>query len=884
MVSVDGVARRGDVEPGPPALARERSSDSLDFAPDGSGRPAESSSPGALGRDEDDDLAVAEVVEDLVRERSASARRGRASKSKTGSNATPARARANAPPPPRARPRAEPKPRPAVNISPSVFRPPIRVVHVSRGEPRDHDDDANDDAHDEDDPRAAEDGVGNGIGISGDDISVEKESSPGAGGAARRRRRVIPPSRILDARAIMDACAASRPSECFRANLTGRRLAAVDAEELRYLSSHVSRLRVCDNRLEGEDVAALASLASLRVLDASANAARVIPAETFALRRALEPDLADDLAAPLPPAPPFAPPFASLARLDLSFNALDHRCLATLSTLAALERLNLSDNRVDELPTNLFARNDEDARRAFEDGLDADAGAYRDGAFVPFPSLRRLRLSRQTPRLASRRCDWVATLARLPRLARLSLDGNALDGVRAGSNPTTSGFRPGTDFPRLAALDLAGNPLRRVDALAALTPLAATTRRRKEYEPTARRERIRTDGVCEDDSRSDGSDDDSEDESAENTNRRGRSNLRGGGRLEEIRIFDTPLGEALALEGDREGLRRAFGLHGDEDASAFGFGSTRSARARGRAEALASGALIATRRARFGEGDARDAVSAPLAGALVATLEPADADTKTLTLDRVTLARRVSGRGFVAVRDDARRRGDDDALRFAADDAATDAVTTRLDAFARAAKHRDLAASYAVARRNDDAARRRAIREAEKEANEPRVGRVVERVAGTRSESSSVAERRAPAPPPSSRDDDEFEEDERWERFGGDGGVDGHLSRCARLERRLRPGDAYDEYDEYERDEYADESRANGAAGRARAMSELRRALRPRATPREDGNRSSAYARPTAATAAKTKPTARLTVARRRVHAEGGARVRTVEEILRDLA
>lgn len=871
MVSVDGVARRSDVEPGPAALARERSSDSLDFAPDGSGRPAESSSPGALGRDEDDDLAVAEVVEDLVRERSASARRGRASKSKTGANATPARARANAPPPPRARPRAEPKPRPAVNISPSVFRPPIRVVHASRGEPRgDHDDDANDD------PRAAnlaEDGVGIGIGI-GNDVSVEKESSPG--GAARRRRRALPPSRILDARAIMDACAASRPSECFRANLTGRHLAAVDAEELRYLSSHVSRLRVCDNDLEGEDVAALASLASLRVLDASANAARVIPAETFALRRALEPELADDLADDLAelPAPPPPPPFASLARLDLSFNALDHRCLATLSTLAALERLNLSDNRVNELPTSLFARNDEDARRAFEDGLDADAGAYRDGAFVPFPSLRRLRLSRQTPRLASRRCDWVATLARLPRLARLSLDGNALDGVRAGSSPASRAFRPGTDFPRLTALDLAGNPLRRVDALAALTTLAATTRRRN---PRMKRERIRTrtDGVCEDDSGSDGSEDDSEDDSGI------------GGRLEEIRIFDTPLGEALALEGDREGLRRAFGLHGDEDASAFGFGSTRSARARGRAEALASGALIATRRARFGEGDARDAVSAPLAGALVATLEPADADAKNLTLNRGTLARRVSGRGFVAVRDDARPRGDDDALRFAADDAATDAVTTRLDAFARAAKRRDLAASYAVARRNDDAARRRAIREAEKRADEPRVGRVVERVAGTRSESSSVAERRAPAPPPSSRDEFEFEEDERederFERFGGDGDDDGGFSRSARLERQLRPGDAYDEHDEYEHDGYADESRANGASGRARAMLELRRALRPRATPREDGNRSSAYARPTAATAAKTKPTARLTLARRRVHAEGGARVRTVEEILRDL-
>ena len=106
MVGVDGLAPGGDaardVEAG---LAREQSSDSLDVAPDGSVRPAESATLGAFGRDDDDHLAVAEVVEDLVRERSASARRGRASKSKTGADAKT---------PPRARPRAEPKPRPAV--------------------------------------------------------------------------------------------------------------------------------------------------------------------------------------------------------------------------------------------------------------------------------------------------------------------------------------------------------------------------------------------------------------------------------------------------------------------------------------------------------------------------------------------------------------------------------------------------------------------------------------------------------------------------------------------------------------------------------------------------------------------------------------------------
>lgn len=854
MVGVDGLAPGGDaardVEAG---LAREESSDSLDVAPDGSVRPAESATLGAFGRDDDDHLAVAEVVEDLVRERSASARRGRASKSKTGADAKT---------PPRARPRAEPKPRPAVNVSPSVFRPPIRVVHASRGDPSGHDDDANDDGV-RDDARASgaanvprEDGVGVGI-ETGDDAAVE--SSPSE---SRRRRRVVPPSRILDARAIMDACAASRPSECFRANLTGRRLAAVDAEELRVLSSHVSLLRVDDNDLEGEDVAALASLASLRVLDASANAVRSIPAEPFALRRALEPEMPGTLRGTLP--------FGSLSRLDLSFNALDHRCLATLSALAALERLNLSDNRVDELPTTLFVRHDEDACRAFEDGLDADAGAYRDGAFAPFPSLRRLRLSRQTPRLTSRRCDWVATLARLPKLARLSVDGNALDGVRAGSNPTNpraETFRPGTDFPRLVALDLAGNPVRRVDALAALTPLAATTRRRDARETNAtfglRRERIRTDGVCEDDSSSDGSDDEG-DEGNISAN---------AGRLEEIHIRDTPLGEALAEEGDREGLRRAF---------AFGGSSRRSARARGRAEALASGALTTTRRARFGDGEC-DAVAAPLAGALVATLEPArESNAASLTLKPSTLHRETRS-GFVVVRDDARPRRDDDALRFAVDDDyATRAVTRRLDDFTRAAKNRDLATSYAVAKRNDAAAKKRADDGSRTPSNpfEPfRTGRVVEDTPGTRSESSSFAERRAPAPPPSDADDerDAFAETEPHGT--------GTLSRSARLERLLLPGKA-NAFDVAFDDEIGG-SRANGAApgaaGRVRAVSELRRALRPRATPREDGNRSSAYARATAATTAKTKPTARLTSARRRVDAEGRARVRTVEEILRDL-
>ena len=858
MVGVDGLAPGGDaardVEAG---LAREESSDSLDVAPDGSVRPAESATLGAFGRDDDDHLAVAEVVEDLVRERSASARRGRASKSKTGADAKT---------PPRARPRAEPKPRPAVNVSPSVFRPPIRVVHASRGDPLGHDDDANDDGV-RDDARASgaanvprEDGVGVGIGT-GDAAAVE--SSPSE---SRRRGRVVPPSRILDARAIMDACAASRPSECFRANLTGRRLAAVDAEELRVLSSHVSLLRVDDNELEGEDVAALASLASLRVLDASANAVRIIPAEPFALRRALEPEMPGTLRGTLP--------FASLARLDLSFNALDHRCLATLSALAALERLNLSDNRVDELPTNLFARHDEDAFSAFEDGLDADAGAYRDGAFAPFPSLRRLRLSRQTPRLTSRRCDWVATLARLPKLARLSVDGNALDGVRAGSNPTRAEtFRPGTDFPRLVALNLAGNPVRRVDALAALTPLAATTRRRDARETNAtfglRRERIRTDGVCEDDSSSDGSDDEG-DEGNISAN---------AGRLEEIHIGDTPLGETLAEEGDREGLRRAF---------AFGGSSRRSARARGRAEALASGALTTTRRARFGDGEC-DAVAAPLAGALVATLEPARIlpNAASLTLKPFTLHRETRP-GFVAVRDDARPRRDDDALRFAVDDdASTRAVTRRLDDFTRAAKIRDLATSYAVAKRNDAAAKKREnSRDAERNADdglrtpsnpfEPvRTGRVVEDGPGTRSESSSFAERRAPAPPPSDADD----ERDAFAETSPHG--TGTLSRSARLERRLLPGKA-NAFDVAFDDE-TEASRANGAAGRVRAASELRRALRPRATPRENGNRSSTYARATAATTAKTTPTARLTSARRRVDAEGRARVRTVEEIVRDL-
>ena len=801
MVGVDGLAPGGDaardVEAG---LAREESSDSLDVAPDGSVRPAESATLGAFGRDDDDHLAVAEVVEDLVRERSASARRGRASKSKTGADAKT---------PPRARPRAEPKPRPAVNVSPSVFRPPIRVVHASRGDPSGHDDDANDDGV-RDDARASgaanvprEDGVGVGI-ETGDDAAVE---------SSRRRGRVVPPSRILDARAIMDACAASRPSECFRANLTGRRLAAVDAEELRVLSSHVSLLRVDDNDLEGEDVAALASLASLRVLDASANAVRIIPAEPFALRRALEPEMPGTLRGTLP--------FASLSRLDLSFNALDHRCLATLSALAALERLNLSDNRVDELPANLFARHDEDACRAFEDGLDADAGAYRDGAFAPFPSLRRLRLSRQTPRLTSRRCDWVATLARLPKLARLSVDGNALDGVRAGSNPTNpraATFRPGTDFPRLVALNLAGNPVRRVDALAALTPLAATTRRRDARETNAtfglRRERIRTDGVREDDSSSDGSDDEGNVSGNISAN---------AGRLEEIHIQHTPLGEALAEEGDREGLRRAF---------AFGGSSRRSARARGRAEALASGALTTTRRARFGDGEC-DAVAAPLAGALVATLEPARSlpNAESLTLKPSTLHRETRP-GFVVVRDDARPRRDDDALRFAVDDEyATRAVTRRLDDFTRAAKIRDLATSYAVAKRNDAAAKKRADDGSRTPSNpfEPfRTGRVVEDAPGTRSESSSFAERRAPAPPPSDADDerDAFAETEPHGT--------GTLSRSARLERLLLPGKA--RAFDVAFDDETEASRANGAAPRRREGSR-RVGIAPRASTARDAAR-----------------------------------------------
>ena len=425
-------------------------------------------------------------------------------------------------------------------------------------------------------------------------------------------------------------------------------------------------------------------LASLRVLDASANAVRIIPAEPFALRRALEPEMPGTLRGTLP--------FASLARLDLSFNALDHRCLATLSALAALERLNLSDNRVDELPTNLFARHDEDAFSAFEDGLDADAGAYRDGAFAPFPSLRRLRLSRQTPRLTSRRCDWVATLARLPKLARLSVDGNALDGVRAGSNPTCAkAFRPGRIFRsrRAQPRGKSGATRRRARGAHALSGDDATTRR-------ARDER------------------DVWSSTRKNTNRRrvrGRFEFRRVGRRGRR---GKHFGKRRAPGGDSyrgHAAGRDVGGGGtarDSDARSRS-GVRRGGRARARSRgALASGALTTTRRARFGDGEC-DAVAAPLAGALVATLEPARSlpNAESLTLKPSTLHRETRP-GFVAVRDDARPRRDDDALRFAVDDdASTRAVTRRLDDFTRAAKIRDLATSYAVAKRNDAAAKKR---------------------------------------------------------------------------------------------------------------------------------------------------------------------------------
>ena len=354
--------------------------------------------------------------------------------------------------------------------------------------------------------------------------------------------------------------------------------------------------------------------------------------------------------------------------------------------------------------------------------------------------------------------------------------------------------------------------MRRVDALAALTPLAATTRRRDARETNAtfglRRERIRTDGVCGTIRVPTGRTTQGDESGNISAN---------AGRLEEIHIGDTPLGETLAEEGDREGLRRAF---------AFGGSSRRStARARSRAEALASGALTTTRRARFGDGEC-DAVAAPLAGALVATLEPARIlpNAASLTLKPFTLHRETRP-GFVAVRDDARPRRDDDALRFAVDDdASTRAVTRRLDDFTRAAKIRDLATSYAVAKRNDAAGKKNAKTRATAERTpttgrnpsnpfEPvRTGRVVEDGPGTRSESSSFAERRAPAPPPSDADDER-------DAFGETSphGT-GTLSRSARLERRLLPGKA-NAFDVAFDDE-TEASRANGAAGRVRAASE----------------------------------------------------------------
>ena len=854
MVGVDGLAPGGDaardVEAG---LAREESSDSLDVAPDGSVRPAESATLGAFGRDDDDHLAVAEVVEDLVRERSASARRGRASKSKTGADAKT---------PPRARPRAEPKPRPAVNVSPSVFRPPIRVVHASRGDPSGHDDDANDDGV-RDDARASgaanvprEDGVGVGI-ETGDDAAVE---------SSRRRGRVVPPSRILDARVIMDARGVpsvrvfprephrSSPRRRGRGGTSGPLVARVALTRRRQRPRGGRRRRVGVPR-----VASRPRRERERRADHPRGAVRVTPRARIGNAG----DASRDAS------------LASLSRLDLSFNALDHRCLATLSALAALERLNLSDNRVDELPANLFARHDEDACRAFEDGLDADAGAYRDGAFTPFPSLRRLRLSRQTPRLTSRRCDWVATLARLPKLARLSVDGNALDGVRAGSNPTNpraATFRPGTDFPRLVALNLAGNPVRRVDALAALTPLAATTRRRDARETNAtfglRRERIRTDGVREDDSSSDGSDDEG------NVSGNVSGNVAAhAGRLEEIHIQHTPLGEALAEEGDREGLRRAF---------AFGGSSRRSARARGRAEALASGALTTTRRARFGDGEC-DAVAAPLAGALVATLEPARSlpNAESLTLKPLNPTPRNAS-GF---RRRSRRRASAPRRRRASirrrrrvRDARGDAQTRRFHARRQKSRFGD------VLRRRQTKRRRREKR-APTTCREPLRTRsnLFERVASSRTRRG-----RARNPHPSPRD-------ARPRRR--------HPTRTTNATRSRKPNLAEPEPSRDPRGSNACFYPGRRTRSTSRSTTRRKRPGRTAPLPAPPGGFAPcrncaarfdrarrrarmeidrpAYARATAATTAKTTPTARLTSARRRVDAEGRARVRTVEEILR---
>ena len=224
---------------------------------------------------------------------------------------------------------------------------------------------------------------------------------------------------LLDGFAIVGACAAELPEECFQATLSSRGFADVETDDLHHFGE-LSMLDVGDNVLR--DVALFSPLVNLRDLRMACNAVSVISFPPDAFRR--------------------------LTSLDLSFNGLDHRCFLPLSTLGRLVTLNLCANNIDVIPVDVFV----------------------DGDAANFPSLESLDLSSQSPPLTLERCA-LAPLGTLSRLAHLSLHGNALTGV-VPPGDVLVGL-----FPSLRSLDLSCNAIELEMALSPLAALASQSTR-----------------------------------------------------------------------------------------------------------------------------------------------------------------------------------------------------------------------------------------------------------------------------------------------------------------------------------------------------------------------------------------------------------------------
>ncbi|XP_063230905.1 chaoptin-like [Bacillus rossius redtenbacheri] len=244
--------------------------------------------------------------------------------------------------------------------------------------------------------------------------------------------------------------------------LEGNRVSEVSKDAFRGLES-LQVLVASANAIEQLQAQQFSCLRRLRVVDLSRNRIRSLPRDVFAGTRLERLDLSGNDVVAMPGGA-LGPVAATLRRLDLSGNRLEHLDASMFPAASRLSRLDLARNRLTALPDDVFAglgrlvrldlggnslRGDlprvlRPLRRLRRLGL--AAAGLREAPRLPLPALVALDLSGNL--LQDLPGDRVRELA---RLQELSLAGNRLPSVPAGAWP---------HLPVLRVLALSANPIK----------------------------------------------------------------------------------------------------------------------------------------------------------------------------------------------------------------------------------------------------------------------------------------------------------------------------------------------------------------------------------------------------------------------------------------